>query len=143
MPVKKRAEVVSPWISKSDAAVYIHRDPSYVDQLIVDGVLTPCPSDARRGRNGSRAVYVNTAELDEYMYSRRISPAEYAREFAPALLDAAGRKRVSKRPREGAAMTPEEAREAARAAVKHAKAREMARREERKRRLLEEGGGAS
>lgn len=100
MPVKKRAEVVSPWISKSDAAVYIHRDPSYVDQLIVDGVLTPCPSDARRGRNGSRAVYVNTAELDEYMYSRRISPVEYAREFAPALLDAAGRKRASKRARE-------------------------------------------
>lgn len=76
----------SMWISKSDAAKYIHVTDAEMNRILRHGEIPA--SVARFSRGGSKVVYVHIKDLDEYMrqspYSelcpnnsvvRRIDPA--------------------------------------------------------------------
>lgn len=70
----------SKWITKTDAAYYIHQDVEDVQRLIDDGILQASPAKSRRaGRGQSRRVlYLNVDDLDDYMRARA---AEYREEM--------------------------------------------------------------
>lgn len=62
----------SKWITKTDAAYYIHQDVGDVQRLIDDGVLQASPAKSRRAGRGqsSRVLYLNIDDLDAYMRAR-------------------------------------------------------------------------
>lgn len=60
----------SRWLSKSGAALYIHKDARELQRLIDDGTIpASAASSARRGRNRTPVVYIHIDDLDAYMRS--------------------------------------------------------------------------
>lgn len=60
----------SKWLSKSAAALYIHRDVRELQRLIDEGTIpASAASGARRGRNLTPVVYIHIDDLDAYMRS--------------------------------------------------------------------------
>lgn len=73
----------SKWLSKSDAALYIHKDPRQLQKLLDSGEIpASAASGARRGRNQTPVVYIHIDDLDAYM---RSVPYEGSNSASPIL----------------------------------------------------------
>ncbi len=63
----------SKWISKSNAARYIHVTDAEIDRLLKEGQIPASVSSTNR-KGGSPVVYVNVDDLDTYMRQSPYSP---------------------------------------------------------------------
>ncbi len=63
----------SKWISKSNAAKYIHVTDAEIERLLREGEIPASVSRTNR-KGGSAVVYVNVDDLDTYMRQSPYSP---------------------------------------------------------------------
>lgn len=64
----------SKWLSKADAAVYIHRSVQKLDEYIKRGEIFASSGDRRTGPTRSRIVYIHIDDLDAFMRSHPYVP---------------------------------------------------------------------
>lgn len=73
--------VYSKWLTKTEAAKYIHRPLDVMTYLLESGEIPASVGDGKRGRYASAVVYVHMDDLDAFM---RAHPYEPGTSSAPA-----------------------------------------------------------